>query len=51
MIYRNERTGAVIETTAEIRGGGWQEVKPAALTEPAQEKEDKSRKTGRRTGK
>lgn len=51
MIYRNERTGSVIETSAVICGGGWQEVKPAAQAEPAQEKEDKPRKTGRRTGK
>ena len=42
MIYRNERTGTLIETSAVISGGGWQEVSPAvpaAHETPAQKPE------------
>ena len=51
MIYRNERTGAIIETAAVISGGGWQVVKPAIPVKAAPAKEEKPEKAGRRTGK
>lgn len=51
MIYRNERTGAVIETAAAVSGGGWQEIKPASTAEPAQVKGNKPTKAARRAGK
>lgn len=34
MVYRNERTGAVLETVAEIVGGGWQKVVPEEIKKP-----------------
>ena len=37
MTYRNVKTGAVIETTAAVSGGDWQEVKPVGPPAPAQE--------------
>lgn len=47
MIYRNERTGTLIETSAVISGGGWwQEVSPAALAAhetPAQKPETRGK--------
>ena len=53
MKYRNTRTGAILDTTAEIRGGDWVELagqKPAPLTEaPAQEKKEAGRKTNGRS--
>lgn len=48
MRYRNERTGAVIETECRIEGGGWvaeQAARPAP--QAAQEREEK-KQTGRR---
>lgn len=37
--YRNTRTGAVIESAAQIRGGDWQEVEPATAPPASVQKE------------
>lgn len=49
MIYKNTKTGAVIETTAAVSGGDWQEVVPAKPSAPAQEKEVQPKKVRRST--
>lgn len=56
MKYRNEKTGAVIETEAMVSGGGWQPVLPEATAKPsdmapAQDKKPEGSKTARRTKK
>ena len=47
MIYRDTKTGVLIETTAEISGGNWQEVKPATPETP----EKAEKKTANRRSK
>lgn len=37
MLYRNTRTGAVIESEAVISGGGWQAEPSASKTKPVPE--------------
>lgn len=49
MIYRNTQTGAVIETSAKVSGGSWEEVKPpsSASNAPAQKKKPPGGKSKR----
>lgn len=46
MRYRNEHTGAVIETKARVSGGDWVPVQPDA-PEAESTAEEKSKKKGR----
>ena len=48
MIYKNTKTGAVIETTAAVSGGNWQEMLPVSPPVPAQEKAVQPKKAKRR---
>lgn len=43
--YRNTRTGAVIESAAQIRGGDWQEAEPPVTPRaPVQKEKTQGRK-------
>jgi len=48
MTYRNNVTGAVIETYGVIAGGGWTEVKACPAAEPAKPKGKPVKNTARK---
>ncbi len=37
MVYKNAKTGAVIETTSEVHGDNWQALLPASSVKPKKE--------------
>ena len=50
MIYRNKQTGAVIEVSSEIVGGGWEPVEDT-LAAAASEKDGKPSDTAEKAAK